>query len=158
MNGYKDMVVNARKKGVATEQSMWRSIDDVDDMLCMLKESHPEAYWAFMRKSHENIYGPHYDEEYAEHDIADMHSTSKDGTKVSGQHWSKDEIKTATQGKVFPPATTDCDKWVAYNAMWHDLHHTFSDSDILNAAYLFYFADEDAPDGKVWKYMCAMKH
>ena len=33
----------------------------------------------------------------------------------------------------------------------------FSDSEILNIAYLFYFADEDAPDGKVWKYMNAMR-
>jgi hypothetical protein len=64
---------------------------------------------------------------------------------------------SATRNRSFPEGATDYDKWVAYNAAYADFCKQCSDSEILNIAYLFYFADEDAPDGKVWKYMNAMR-
>ena len=57
----------------------------------------------------------------------------------------------------FPQGTTDCDKYVAFNATFSDLCKVVDDErTILKIAHQFWFADEDAPDGKIWIYMCAM--
>lgn len=151
---YKKMIEDARQKGVASEESMWKSVADMDAMLESMKDTHPEMYWDMMRKTHENLYGPHYDEDFAEYDISKMESTDNSGMRKKGAHWSKDEVKAATMGKPFPSGTTDCDKWVAYNAAWHDFHKNFDDGQILDIAYLFFFADEDwHGEGKIWDYM-----
>ena len=46
---------------------------------------------------------------------------------------------------------------VAEMLMQENSEIEISDSEILEIAYLFYFADEDAPEGKVWRYMNAMR-
>lgn len=42
--------------------------------------------------------------------------------------------------------------------MWHDMRGSLDDSQILVAAYNFYFADEDCDDTstKIWRYMACM--
>jgi hypothetical protein len=57
-------------------------------------------------------------------------------------------------GKPMPAGVTDCDKWVAANAMWHDLNKKFDDGQVIHAAILFFLSDEDWPgQGKIWEYM-----
>lgn len=154
---YKKIIEEARKKGRAGESAMWKGIDDVDELLESIKEEHPQEYWKMIRKTHSNIYGPHYNESFAAHDIEKMNSTDKDGNHHYGMHWSREEVVNATTGKIFQPDTTDCDRWVAYNAAWHDFHKAFDDRQILDIAYLFFFADEDFPgNGKIWDYMCML--
>jgi hypothetical protein len=153
---YKQMIANARTAGVANEKAMYAGIDRVDTLLSALEKEHPHEYWKFMRSTHEDLYGPHYDEEFANWDVSQMHSTDKEGKQYTGAHWTRSEIEAATASKSFPKGTTKCDLYVVYNAMWHDMHKLYSDAEILDMAYLFYFADEDAPSGKVWKYINAM--
>lgn len=63
-------------------------------------------------------------------------------------------LHSATAGTAFPKGTTKFDKFVAYNATWNDLRGKFTDDQILDAAYLLWFADEDwKSDGKICDYM-----
>lgn len=139
------------------EDAMWKSVARVDCLLEKLKEEKPQEYWDFIRKAHEDMYGEHFDKQFAEYEVSQMYSTDKDGRGISGAHWTLQEIKTATQGKNFPKGTTEWDLFVAYNACAHDFCKKFSDSEVLDIAYLFFFDDEDAPEGKIWRYMNAMR-
>lgn len=49
------------------------------------------------------------------------------------------------------------DKYVAFNAFYSDMCQILEDDMILKAAYKFFFQDEDAAQGKIWKYMQAVK-
>lgn len=151
---YKRIIDKARHDGVSPERAMLASVDKVDELAEMLRDEHPELYNRFMRGTHEALYGPHYDEEFAERDVQRLSYTDVDGRKRTGPHWTKEEVLSATSGKVFPSGTTDCDRYVAYNAAYADFCKKFDDDDILDIAYLFFFADEDwNGQGKVWKYM-----
>lgn len=156
--GYRKMIEEARRMGKGNEAAMWESIESVDELLEEVREEHPEKYWNFMRRAHEAMHGKHYNEEFARWDIEQMHSTDPNGIKHIGAHWSKAEVVAAMQGHPMPAHITECDKWVAANAMWHDLHRGFDDKQIILATILFFFGDEDwGGDGKIWCYMNAKR-
>lgn len=151
---YRSMIEEARRSGKAGEPAMWASIESVSELLEELREEHPEKYWRFMRKAHEAMHGKHYNEEFARWDIGRMHSTDANGIHHEGMHWTRQEVVNAMQGKPVTAGVTDCDKWVAANAMWHDLNKKFDDAQVINAAILFFLSDEDWPgQGKIWEYM-----
>ena len=62
---YKKMIEDAKAKGLTSDKAMWESIDELDDMLCVMKKEHPDKYWKFIRKQHGIMYNNHYDEEFA---------------------------------------------------------------------------------------------
>ena len=151
---YRHMVDAAKKAGVATEKTMWESIDSFSDLLEKLKESHPDMYWDFMRKQHGIMFHNHYDEEFAMYDVGQMHYTNKSGEKKHGGYWTADQIESATQGMKFPSGTTKWDKYVAFNAAYSDWSKDFDDANVLKIGYDFYFADEDwGSDTKIWEYI-----
>lgn len=151
---YSSMIKAAREKGVASEAAMFAGIEAVDELLENMKGTHPDKYWSFIRKAHESLYGCHYDDEFAKWDISQMHSTDASGSECHGAHWSKSDVENAMISKTFANGVTGADKWVAANAAWHDLHSHYTDDDVLDIAYLFFFADEDwTGKGKVWEYM-----
>lgn len=158
MAAYKNMIMRARENGVANEKAMFAGIDRVDSLLSAMEKDHPAEYWQFLRKTHEDLYGCHYDEEFAKWDVAQLHSTDRDGRECRGEHWSVSELSSATSSRSFPAGVTKYDIYVGYNAIWHDMQKLFDDSQILDIAYLFFFADEDAPAGKVWKYVNCLRH
>ena len=154
---YKKMIEQARKDGVASEKAMNASIESIDQLLEQLKEAHPDVYNAFMAKQHELLYGPHYNELFAMTAVADIEYTDVEGKSHKGEYWSVTEVEDATRGLAFPQGTTKWDKYVAYNAMKSDLCKVADDKTILDAAYAFYFADEDFHgQGKIWRYMQCM--
>ena len=155
---YKELIKNARANGVATEKAMWESIDSLNDMLCMLKEEHPDLYMKFMREQHEVLYGPHYDKHFAEIDVDKMRYTNASGEKKTGAYWSAEQIVDATKGMPFPSNTTNWDKYVAFNSFYADMCTVLDETMILKGAHKFYFADEDGPTGKIWCYMTAMNY
>lgn len=141
-------------KGGGDEKKMWASVDVTAEAMEYIKETNPEKYECIMRKLHESLNGKHYCEEMALHDVSQMRSTGADGVKHTGAHWTAEQVEAALASKSFPSGTTKWDKYVAANASWHDLRKKFSDEDVLNAAYLFWFADEDwSGTGKIWEYM-----
>lgn len=78
---YLDMMKKAKSEGVASEKAMWKSVEGVDEILCVVKEEHPEMYMSFMRDQHEALYGPHYDKHFAEMDVDKIRYTNAAGEK-----------------------------------------------------------------------------
>lgn len=151
------MYEEARRAGAASENKMLESVAAMAPLLAKMMEEHPDEYWKMMRKQHEILWGPHYNEEFANHDVSKIHWTGSDGQQHHGAHWSKEQVVNATKGMSFPSGTTDCDKYVAFNAYYADMSKVVDDdTDIIKQAHAFYFSDEDAPSGKVWRYMSAM--
>jgi hypothetical protein len=154
---YKKMITDFANNG-GDEKKMWASVDVTSEAMDYLKEVAPDKYECLMRKLHESLYGKHYSDEWALYEVSKMHSTGADGNKYTGAHWTKEQVDAATASVSFPKGTTKCDRFVAYNASWHDLHRKFTDEQILDAAYLTWFADEDwKSDGKIWDYMSLNK-
>ena len=153
---YKDMIRDAKANGVASDKAMWQSVDTLSDMLCILRDEHPDEYWRFMRKQHSILYGNHYDRNFAEMDVEGIRYTGPSGEKRTGAHWTADQIEEAARGMSFPSGTTKWDKYVAFNSFYADMCMVCDDAQILKGAHRFYFADEDAPQGKIWVYMAAM--
>lgn len=110
-----------------------------------------------MREQHELFYGPHYNEDFAMYDVSGISYIGKSGDRRTGAHWTKDDIESATKGMSFPSGTTIWDKYVAFNAFYSDMCQLLEDDIILKAAHKFFFQDEDAAQGKIWKYMQAVK-
>ena len=152
---YKEMLEDAKAKGLTSEKVMWESVEDVEEMLCLMKEEHPKEYWRMLRRMHGRIYHHHYTEEFARYDVEKMRWTDKHGVKHEGEYWTVGQIEEATKARPYPAGTTKWDKYVAYNAFHADLCKELEDDAILKAAYLFWFADEDyAEEGKIWMYHC----
>lgn len=151
------MFRQAKEKGVANESKMWESVAALDPAMEILEREHPDEYWQMMRRQHEILWGPHYDETFADYDVDQLTWTGKDGQKHHGAHWSRQQVMDATAGMTFPQSTTDCDKYVAFNSFYSDMCQELDEATILKAAHRFYFQDEDAPAGKIWRYMQCMK-
>lgn len=149
------MLVEAQAKGLTSEKYMWESIDDLEEILCMVKEMSPGTYWKYIRKIHSKIYKGHYDEAFANHDVKHLSYTDKSGVKRTGPHWTVEQVEDATKSFVFPQSTNKWDKWVAANVVYSDLCRKFDDAQILQATHLMFFADEDFdnPATKIWWYM-----
>lgn len=155
---YKKMIEDAKAKGLTSDKAMWESIDELDEMLCVIKKEHPDKYWKFIRKQHGIMYNNHYTEDFAMWDVEQLRYTNKKGEKKEGAYWSVEQVEEATKGFIFPSGVNKWDKWVAFNAAYADFCKKFDDDQILEIGYLFYFADTDfSKEGKIWLYMCMAK-
>lgn len=145
---YKEMIEEAKKKGLASEKVMWESIDDLDEMLCDIKKEHPDKFWKFIRKQHGIMYNNHYDEKFAMWDVERM--------KPLGMYWTVTQVEEATRGIPLPSGTTIWDKFVALNSMANDLHGVIPDDQIIKAALAFWINDKDwKGEGKIWSVMAS---
>lgn len=131
------------------EAVMWESTKLVSDFIKPMKETNKNEYWRLMREVYGLMSGGHYNEEFAKWDVAQM--------QPLGEYWSMKQIEEATKGMAFPNGTTLCDKYVAFNSFANDLNGVLTDEQILQAAYQFYFADEDFPKERGTKIWCYMK-
>lgn len=143
---------------------MWGNVEMWDKHLEEMREHHPDMYWDIMRNTHEMMYGKHFDKEYAEWEVEQMHHKSPDGKVYKGEHWTMEET-TGVMMKYktkLSPEITPCDFYVALNTEWHDYicwakEHFPNEADAENAiiemAVRFWFMDDDW-DGntKVWRY------
>lgn len=155
MMDYKSLVESAVKNG-GNEKAMWASVDVTNEIMGYLQEKDPAMYNCFMRKSYEAMHGKHYNQYFAEQDVAKIHYTDIEGKEHHRAYWTVEQIKEATvaAGYKFPAGTTDWDKFVAFNAAYADFSKKFDEKQILCIGYLFFFADEDwKSDGKIWDYM-----
>lgn len=99
----------------------------------------------------------HFDEHTAKEAVSHIKYTDKSGIEHMGAHWTVEQIETATAPMKFPEGTTGWDKYVAFNSFYADTCKVLDEASILRAAHAFYFADDDAPKGKVKKYIEAMQ-
>lgn len=156
MSEYMKMVQDSVKSG-ANENVMWHAVEVADDLLTDIKEKDPARYDQFMRKMSEVLFGHHYGEELARKEVSRMFHKDKDGNIIRGAHWEPDQVKDAWDFREFSDKVNKYDMFVAANAFWHDFSTSFDDDQVLEAAYLFFFADDDFDgDDKVWKYMGTM--
>jgi hypothetical protein len=164
MGRYYDMVKANYNKLRNDEGVMWGSIEMWDKHLEEMREHHPDKYWEMMRHTHEMMYGKHFDKEYAEWEVEQMHHKAPDGKMYKGEHWTMDQT-TSVMMKYkmkLSPEITPCDFYVALNAEWHDYicwakEHFPNEADAENAiiemAVRFWFMDDDWGDNcKVWEY------
>ena len=151
------MVKSSQQKGTFTDKQMWKSVESVSELLEDIKKQHPDMYWAFMREQAGIINGCHYDESFALHDVSTISYTDRNGKKCDGGYWSLEQIEAATKAMSFPASTTKWDKYVAFNSFYSDTCTVYTDEEIIKGAFKFYFADEDAPAGKIWRYMQGMR-
>lgn len=160
---YKELMKDYHSKGMVSEKKMWEAIGGLDEAMECLKEKDPEKYDEAIRDLHEVFCGPHYNECFAREDVAGMHHKSAKGEVIKGEHWNMEQVASAIKGMSIPGNTNIWDVYVSVNANWHDKEVKFAewfgadaDKKIIEDAVNFYFMDSDAPDGKVWLYMCAM--
>lgn len=142
------------------EAKMWASVAVLSEALEPMKETDKENYWCILRKMYGVMSDGHYNEEFAMYDVGMIEYTGRNGEKKRGGYWSADQVEEATRGFRFPSGVNKWDKYVGFNLMYSDLCRKMDDAQVLDAAYLFYFADEDWPGGsstKVWDYVCC-KH
>ena len=63
---------------MANEKTMWQSIDQVDGLLVEIESAHPDIARRFMKRQHELLYGPHYNEVMAVEAVKEIRSTDRD--------------------------------------------------------------------------------
>lgn len=95
----------------------------------------------------------HFDKESAEQAVQRIYYTDREGKEHSGAHWTLEEVQRLTSGITFKDCVTPYDKYVAYNAAYADFNKVLPPAEIIEAATVFFFEDEDAPCGKIWLYM-----
>ena len=142
------------------EAKMWASVAVLSEALEPMKETDKENYWCILRKMYGVMSDGHYNEEFAQYDVSMIEYTGRNGEKKRGGYWTAEQVEEATRNFRFPSGVNKWDKYVAFNLMFSDLCKKMDDAQVLEAAYLFYFADEDWPGGsstKVWDYICC-KH
>lgn len=158
---YKQMIEQARANGMATEKKMWAAVETLSTDLLALEQTDPKLYWHILRRQHAVLYGRHYSEKMANHDVNalvysgmyDEEGTPTDG----GAHWTRIKVDELTKGMKFHANVNAWDKYVAFNSMYADLCACMNEDEIIKAAYAFYFCDDDwqpCEDDctKVWDY------
>lgn len=89
---FKEMLDDAKRAGLTSDKVMMRSVESMSELLCLVKEEHPELYWKFMREQHGIMYGNHYNEAFAMFDVGMMRYIDRDGKKCEGAHWTAEQI------------------------------------------------------------------
>lgn len=91
--------------------------------------------------------------------VGNIFYTDKNGAEHQGEYWSLAQILEASKAMKFKPCVTDWDKYAAFNAAYADLNKVLpTEQMIISTAYDFFFADEDAPCDKVYRYFRAMDY
>lgn len=147
------MIEMAKQKGAFSEKQMEKSIENVSALLECIKETNPEKYWHFMREQTGILYNGHYNHDFADYDVSRMFCTGKDGKKYEGMYWTAEQVEELTSKYSFPQGTNKWDKFVAFNAAFHDWCKSYEAEDIIRIGYDFYFADDDYSGNKIWDYM-----
>lgn len=159
---YKSIIEEAKAKGIATEKIMWDSVADVEAMLAVMREEHEDMYWAFIKKTHRTIFGPHYNENFAEWRIKQMYYKDKSGNVHRAPHWSKEEHRAAYEAvKAKLPASYNMydfavtlemlwsDDICLFRMWWPEAPEAQLEGKVVEAA-VNYLNDADAEDGKIW--------
>lgn len=164
MGKYYDMVKANYSKLRNDDNVMWGHIEMWDKHLEEMREPQPDMYWDIMRKTHEMMYGMHFDKEYAEWQVDHMYHIGDDGREYKGERWSLKDTSGVMQkyrGRI-PGEYNEYDVYVALNAQWHDTICTakrhFStieeaEAYVIDEAVAVWFNDQDWPShDKVWRY------
>ena len=118
--------------------------DMLAEVICSMKESHPELYEKYKMELYKMAYGEVLTEDMAEHIV---HNMSPDG-----EHW---DLKTTTEvkNKYGLNAISSVDFYTVMNMAWNDYREIFADDIDMYVKYSRAFIeDKDAKKGKVFIY------
>ncbi len=166
--GLREIIEDYKKRGIGNESHMWKMVDMIDDELMKpLKEHHPNIYWDFMRDIHEIYEGEHFNQEFAEWEVSQMHHKGTDGTLYKGQKWGLEQttpIFIKIKSQLTKPYN-EFDFYVILHSIWHDccvLYHKWKPeyteeqmTQMYIDATINWLNDEDygsKDTGKAWRY------
>ena len=160
---YRKMLEDGKAKGVTTEKMMWQGVEDVEVLLDIIKDEHPDLYWRFIKRQHEHLFGCHYNENFGMWRIEQMHYKDKQGVVHHAPHWTKDQHKAAYESvkAKIPSSYNMYDFAVALEAEYSDLVCLYKqwwpeateaqiETKIIESA-VNYLNDDDDPECKVWR-------
>lgn len=118
--------------------------------------------WKYMTTMHEHYGGRHYNNNtYARETVAEMFHT-ENSHKHMGERYKMEKAEEVFRKykELLPEDVTVADVYVAINATYHRFTLLFKswfgdniDTKIIEAAIVFWFKDEECPDGdKVWEF------
>ncbi|MFI3306715.1 MAG: hypothetical protein R3Y68_09440 [Rikenellaceae bacterium] len=166
MGDFTKYINHLMAQGGSKEQAI-KSIEILDrHILEPIKESNPAKYWHLMRSIHEMNEGCHYNEMFAIWEVEQMQHTDSEGIACKGAHWSIDKVKQIfVQHKAKLSGSPNVyDFYVGLHSWWHDnIAEDIKDfaenaeAKNIKRAVNYFFCDEDAPDGKIWRYYKGMR-
>ena len=128
-------------------EDMNRLGDMLSDIICDMKEAHPEEYHEYKMELYEMAYGEVISEEMAEKWVKSMQPV--------GMHWTMEETTNAMQSLGYNYNSIDF--FVVANMMYNDYYDIVKDDEgiALKMAY-DWLNDVDAKENKLynyWKYI-----
>lgn len=149
------------------ETVMWESTRLMSDALKPMKETNPEGYWKLIRQMYVLLCGPHFDEDFGQWQIEQMHFTDKTGHKHNAPYWTCEQMKSvyeANKAKLKSTAYTlwdfavvmnmvKSDNWCLFRSWWPEADESVLDTKVIEAT-INWLNDEDSPhkDCKAWYY------
>lgn len=137
-----------------------------DELFAYAREHNPELYERVLLEDYVEENGAHYNEKYARDAVSRMSHKNADGTTETGEHWTFEQVMQANAANraKLPQDVTDWEVYVAANMWWHDLGENYRrrssgnvTAQIMDDCTKWSFLDDDAPDGKLWKHLHAMR-
>lgn len=119
-----------------------------------MKEVDIDAYWKIIRQQSAIIFGKHFCEDLAKHEVSRLCYVDRNNRDTSGEHWTMEQSAALKEPSLISKETTDGDIYVAMNIMYSLLCRSMTDSQIIDAAVRFFFEDPNWPECKVWEYVC----
>lgn len=134
----------------------------IEQILYWASVNYHPLYEQYILEEYEGKNGPHFDREHAEKVVVCMYHIGEDGRKVTGEAWSVDDARQAAgpYWSEMEKGTTDYDVYVALNMWQHDLGCNYvnrSKDELVEDALTWAFMDDDAEEGKLWRYMWSQK-
>lgn len=147
------------------EKAMWAAVKKISEFLDEVKEVHPDKYWEIIKGTYEELAGPHYNEEFAEWQIAQLFYKDNMGVAHRAPNWTDEQYRRAfdeVKGRI-PSGYTMWDFAVTLEKQYTDYHAlskrwfpSATEEEIKNKAVemavAFLVDDDDKDDGKIWHY------
>lgn len=129
-------------------------------------ESEKREMWESIMGSQEGMRGRHFSSSNARYEVSEMCHT-ENGNKHKGEKFSMEKAEEVFKRykSILPEETTVADVYVAINCHFHDFAKLYKswfgdniDTKVIESAIIFWFKDEEFPEGdKLWKYFKKMK-
>lgn len=127
----------------------------LDMILFWANENYHPVYEQYLIEKYEEEHGPHFNEEKARETVACLRHMEHEEW-VKGEHWSIEQVENCISQYNLGEYDTKWDFYVAINTWYHDMCVTYrnrnDEENLIPDAVTFFFEDEDADEGKIWKY------
>lgn len=148
---------------------MWKSVRHISDFIEKSKNEHPDEYKALKKQIYADMMGGHYNEEFANEQIAKMYYKDDHGIKHYGPFWTDDKMHMAFKAAeaAIPSPYNEWDFRVTLSMIMSDNHQLLEEwfpdtTEEQMMSYIIdmatnYLDDEDAPHPKtkIWSYFNA---